>query len=73
MRADARVSRFRLRGVACVGELFEVVHETKQLPLRIDLHATTQRETIEPLVVAQIRKHRLDGRNALSVLRATGD
>ena len=45
-----------LRGVASVGELFNVVHQAKQLPLPIDFRATTQREAIEPLVVPQIRK-----------------
>ena len=51
-------------------QFFNVVHETKQFPLRIDFRAPTEREAVEALVVAQVRKHRFDGRKALRVLLA---
>lgn len=47
-----------------VPELFDVVHQAVQLPLPIDLAASAQREAVEPLVVAQIAEHRLDGGEA---------
>ena len=69
--ATARCSAVALRGVARVRELFNVVYETIQFPLPIDLRATAQREAIEPLVVAQIRKHRLYCRESTSILFAS--
>ena len=56
--------------VARVGELLDVVHQAIERPLPIHLRATAQREAIEPLVVAQIREHRLHGRDASAVVRA---
>ena len=60
-----------LRRVFQFGEFFNVVHQTKELPWRIDFRAAAQREAIEPFVVAQIRKHRLDRRKSSPILLAS--
>ena len=59
-----------LRRVARVGQFLDVVHETVELPLSMHFGAAAQREVIEPLVMPQIGKHRLDGGEALPILRA---
>ena len=41
------------------GELFDVVDQAIHLPLPVDFSLTTQREAIEPFVVADVCKYRL--------------
>ena len=48
-------------------QLLNVVHQTKEMPLRIHLLLSAQRETIEPLVAAQVTEHRFHRRHALPV------
>ena len=62
LRVIARVPRCCLRGVARVGQFLDVVHKTIELPLRVDFHAVAQCESIDALIMAQIRIHRIDGR-----------
>ena len=50
-----------------LGELLDVVDQAEESPLRFDLGASAEREAIEPFVVTQIRKHRLDRAEALPV------
>lgn len=66
----ACVPAWSFRPVFHFRELFNVVHQTKQLPLAIHFRASTQREATQPFVAAQIRKHRLDGRKSLGVVPA---
>lgn len=40
-------------------QLLDVMHEAVEVPLGVHLGLCTQREAIEALVVAQVRKHRL--------------
>lgn len=42
-------------------QLFDVMHQTGELPLSVHLFPPTQRETVQALVVAQVAKYRLDG------------
>ena len=51
-------------------QLLDVVHQTEQPPLSVDLVIATQGEAAETLVVSQIAEHWLDRCEALSVLRA---
>jgi hypothetical protein len=60
-----------LRGVPSVGERFDVVDQAEERPLPIDLGSPAQREPIQPRVVPHVRTDRLDGREALRVVRAT--
>jgi hypothetical protein len=53
-------------------EFLDVVHQAEELPLRIDLHLSSQRETIEPLVVADIAEDRFHRGEAATVTRSTG-
>jgi hypothetical protein len=48
-------------------QLLDVVHHAIELPLRIDFALTSEREAIEPFVVAQIAEYRLDGGNASTI------
>ena len=48
-------------------QLLDVVHQTKEMPLRIHLLLPAQRETIQALVASDISKHRLHGRHALTI------
>lgn len=50
-----------------LSKLFDVVDETEELPLRIDLGPRTQGKAIESFVVTQIAEDGLDGGEALSV------
>jgi hypothetical protein len=54
-----------------VGQFFDVVYQTVQLPLCVDLVAPAQRDAIESLVGADVREHRFHGGEALRILRAT--
>ena len=56
-------------------DLLDVVHQAVQLQMRVTfacppsrthLRAPSEREAVQPLVVPQVRKHRLDGCNALA-------
>src|SRR2546423_191792 len=49
------------------GDLLDVVYETEQVPLRVDLREATQREPIHALVVADVGGHRLNRADALAV------
>lgn len=60
-----------IRCIPVVGELFDVVNQAEELPLTIDLGSPAQREPVQSLVVPYVRKDRLDGREALRVLRAS--
>ena len=53
-----------------VREFLDVVHQTIELPLPVDLGSPAQREAIELLVVAQIAEHRLHRREAPAVTRS---
>ena len=48
-------------------ELLDAVHHAVQLPLRVDLVPTAQRESAQSLVVPEVGKHRLDRAQALAV------
>jgi len=50
-------------------QLLDVMDETVELPLRIDLLLTSQGKAIESLVMPDIPEDRLDGSKALSVKR----
>ena len=52
---------------ACLCQLLDVVHETVQVPLRVHLGLAAQVEPVQPLVVADVGKHRLHGAHALAV------
>jgi len=52
-------------------QFFDVVHQTVELPLRVDLLLPAQREAIEPLVVPQVAEHRLDGGESAAVQRTS--
>ena len=69
MPGDLRLFYFFLPAypIPVVRQLLDVMDETEEFPLRIDLLLTTQREAIESLVVAQIAEHRFHGGKALSV------
>lgn len=54
-----------------VRPLLDVVDEGERLPLAIDFRVDAQREAVEPLVVAQVAEHRLDGGEAPVVPVAT--
>jgi hypothetical protein len=71
LRRDVRSFRVFLCRISRVRQLFDVVHETKQLPLRVDLRAATQGEAIQSLVIPYVAKHRLHRREPLRILRAT--
>jgi hypothetical protein len=47
---------FLLR-VSIVRQLLDVMHQTEQLPLCIDLLLSAKREPVEPLVVADVREY----------------
>jgi len=73
-RASAQHGRYYsrlLRRIPVLCELLDVVHKTEELPLRIDLGATAQREAIEALVVSQIAEDRLHSAEAHGVAGAT--
>src|SRR5712691_365517 len=70
-RCDRRFCCASLLRVAVMRQLLDVVHQTEELPLRIDLGLSSQREAVEPLVVADVAKHRLHSSEALAVARAT--
>ena len=53
-----------------MSEFLYVVDETEELPLRIDLGATAQREAIEAFVVAKIAEYRFHRAEASSVTGA---
>src|SRR3990167_7588296 len=53
--------------VSVMRQLFNVVHQAEQMPLRIDLGLATQGESVQALVITQVAKHRLDGGHALPV------
>ena len=48
-------------------QLLDVMDKTEELPLRIDLLLTSEREAIEPLVVPDIPEHWLDRRESSPV------
>ena len=51
-------------------QLLDVVHQAEELPLRIDLRLRAQRETIQPLVVAELAEHRFHRGKASAIQRA---
>jgi hypothetical protein len=59
-----------LRGVSGVRELLDIVHETEELPMRVDFGAFAECEAREPLVPAQVAEHRLDRGETAAVPRA---
>ena len=48
-------------------DLLDVVHQAEEIPLRAHLRSAPERETAHALVVTDVRKHRLDRRDALAV------
>ena len=66
-RQDMRSLGVSLRGIPGVCQLLDVVYQAKQQPLAVHLRALAQREAIEPLVVAQVAKHRRHGAKALLI------
>ena len=52
---------------ARLGQLLYVVHHAVQVPLRVDLGASSVIEPGQALVVADVGKHWLDGCKALAV------
>ena len=56
-----------------LGQLLDVVHHAVQIPLRIDLGASSVVQASQTLVVAKVAKHRLHRTKALAVqLPASG-
>ena len=53
-----------------MGELLDIVDQAEELPLPVHLLAATQREAVQPLIVPEIREHRLHRREAAAVVRA---
>lgn len=49
------------------GELLDVVDQAVELPLTVDFRLAAQRESGEPLVVAEIAEHGLHGAKAFAV------
>ena len=68
-RSSAFPCRFLLPAhrIPMMRQLLNVMDEAEELPLRIDLLLSAQREAIEPLVVPDIRKHRFNRGKTLSV------
>ena len=56
--------------ISMMGQLFDVMHQAVQLPLRVDLLLSAQRESREPLVVTQIAEHWLDRREPLPISKS---
>jgi len=48
-------------------QLLDVMNKTEELPLRVDLLLTSEREAIESLVVPDVSEHRLNGGEASPV------
>ena len=48
-------------------QLLDVVHHAIELPLGVDFALTSEREAIEPFVVAQVAEHGLDRGNASTI------
>lgn len=55
-------------GLPVLAPLLDVVDQRKQLPLAIDFVLATQGEAIQPFVVADVAKHRLDGGEAAAIV-----
>lgn len=53
--------------ISMMGQLFDVVHQAVELPLRVDLLLSTQCKARDPLVVTQVAEHRLHRRKTSSV------
>lgn len=53
-----------------VHQLLDVVDQTVERPLRVDLASAAQREAIQPLVVTEIAEHRLDGGEPSAIVTA---
>lgn len=58
-----------LSRISMMRELLDVVHQAVELPLRIAPLLLAQREPAQPLVVAQVTKHRLHRRNPSALWR----
>jgi len=54
MRRDVRLLAVPLRRIPPVRQLFDIVHDAKQLPLCVDLRAAAQREAVEPLLYCTV-------------------
>ena len=52
-------------GIPMMRELFEVVHQAKQLPLPIHFGFASQGEAVQVFVATQVAKHRFDGGETL--------
>jgi hypothetical protein len=52
-------------------ELLEVVYETVEFPLRVDLAPSAQRKSIEALAVSEICEYGLDNRESARVTQPT--
>ena len=52
-------------------QLLDVVDQTEELPLRIDLLLAAQREPIEPLVVSDVAEHGFYGGEAPAIEHAS--
>jgi hypothetical protein len=59
----------RLLRIPVMRQLLDVVHQAEELPLRIHLPLSSQREAIQPLVVADVAEHRLHRGEASPVQR----
>lgn len=58
-----------LRRIPGVCQLLDIVDDTQQFPLRVDLRAAAQGEPIKTLVLTHVSKHRLDRGEPLRILR----
>ena len=68
-RLSACPPRFPLptHRIPMMRQLFDVMDEAIELPLRINLLLASQRKAVEPFVVPEIAEHRFDGGETLAV------
>lgn len=52
-------------------QLLDVVHQTVELPLRIHLPLSAQREAVQPFVIAEVAEHRLHRRKTPAIQRSS--
>jgi hypothetical protein len=51
-------------------DFLDVMHQTVELPLRIDFSPTAQHKAMKPFVVSQVAEHGLNDGEPLAVSRA---
>lgn len=52
-----------------IRQLLNIVYQTVQLPLALYLAFASEREAVQPLVGADVAKHRFDHRHAVTVIK----